>query len=74
VESKHYPAGKIFGYGIRSCYFTSIQWLFLTIVIPQMFAADGMYELKGITEDASASSQNGMGHGWFYLKFLNTSK
>jgi len=41
----------------------------------QMFAADGMYELKGITEDASASSQN---WAWAMLvlkpKFLNTSK
>jgi hypothetical protein len=41
----------------------------------QMFAHDGMYELKGITEDASASSQN---WAWAMLvikpKFLNTSK
>ncbi|MCK0133535.1 alginate export family protein [Arenibacter sp. S6351L] len=41
----------------------------------QMFANDGMYELKGITEDASASSQN---WAWAMLvikpKFLNTSK
>lgn len=41
----------------------------------QMFANDGMYELKGITEDAAASSQN---WAWAMLvikpKFLNTSK
>lgn len=41
----------------------------------QMFANDGMYELKGISEDASASSQN---WAWAMLvikpKFLNTSK
>ncbi|MEQ8219903.1 MAG: alginate export family protein [Arenibacter sp.] len=41
----------------------------------QMFANDGMYELKGITEDASASGQN---WAWAMLvfkpKFLNTSK
>ena len=41
----------------------------------QMFANDGMYELKGIAEDASASSQN---WAWAMLvikpKFLNTSK
>lgn len=41
----------------------------------QMFASDGMYELKGITEDASASGQN---WAWAMLvikpKFLNTSK
>ncbi len=40
----------------------------------QMFASDGMYELKGIAEDASASSQN---WAWAMLvikpKFLNTS-
>jgi len=41
----------------------------------QMFASDGMYELNGSTEDASASSQN---WAWAMLvikpKFLNTSK
>ena len=41
----------------------------------QMFANDGMYELKGITEDAAASNQN---WAWAMLvikpKFLNTSK
>jgi hypothetical protein len=41
----------------------------------QMFANVGMYELKGIAEDASASSQN---WAWAMLvikpKFLNTSK
>ena len=41
----------------------------------QMFAADGMYELKGITNDASANSQN---WAWAMLvikpSFLNTSK
>ncbi|NMH88771.1 alginate export family protein [Flavivirga algicola] len=40
-----------------------------------MFAADGMYELKGITEDAAASTQN---WAWAMLvlkpKFLNTAK
>ncbi|MCM4162939.1 MULTISPECIES: alginate export family protein [unclassified Arenibacter] len=41
----------------------------------QMFANEGMYELKGITEDVSASSQN---WAWAMLvikpKFLNTSQ
>tara|TARA_R110000868_G_scaffold29420_2_gene109321 strand:- start:6532 stop:7815 length:1284 start_codon:yes stop_codon:yes gene_type:complete len=41
----------------------------------QMFAADGMYELKGITNDASDNSQN---WAWAMLvikpSFLNTSK
>ncbi|SMG47985.1 alginate export family protein [Arenibacter troitsensis] len=41
----------------------------------QMFANDGMYELKGISEDTSASSQN---WAWAMLvikpKFLNTTK
>ncbi|MDD7887712.1 alginate export family protein [Flavivirga sp. 57AJ16] len=41
----------------------------------QMFASDGMYELKGITEDAAASGQN---WAWAMLvikpKFLNPSK
>ncbi|MDL5512251.1 alginate export family protein [Arenibacter sp. M-2] len=41
----------------------------------QMFANDGMYELKGISEDASASNQN---WAWAMLvikpKFLNTTK
>jgi hypothetical protein len=41
----------------------------------QMFANDGMYELKGIPEDGSASSQN---WAWAMLvikpKFLNTTK
>ncbi|MEP2278866.1 alginate export family protein [Maribacter sp.] len=47
----------------------------LAIGYSQMFAADGMYELKGITEDLAASSQN---WAWVQLtikpKFLNTKK
>ena len=47
----------------------------LAIGYSQMFANDGMYELKGITEDAAAGSQN---WAWAMLtikpKFLNTSK
>ena len=41
----------------------------------QMFASDGMYELKGITEDAASDIQN---WGWAMLvfkpKFLNGTK
>ncbi|CAM4145548.1 alginate export family protein [Zobellia roscoffensis] len=47
----------------------------LAIGYSQMFASDGMYELKGVTEDAAASSQN---WAWVQLtmkpKFLNTAK
>ncbi|NJB72830.1 hypothetical protein GGR42_003321 [Saonia flava] len=47
----------------------------LTIGYSQMFASDGMYELKGITEDAAKGSQN---WAWAMLtirpKFLNTTK
>ncbi|WP_405384762.1 alginate export family protein [Maribacter sp. LLG6340-A2] len=47
----------------------------LAIGYSQMFAADGMYELKGITEDLAASSQN---WAWVQLtikpQFLNTKK
>ncbi|MEO9894050.1 alginate export family protein [Aurantibacter sp.] len=46
----------------------------LAIGYSQMFASDGMYELKGVTEAAAASSQN-----WAFVqltmkpKFLNTA-
>ncbi|TVZ16067.1 alginate export family protein [Maribacter sp. MAR_2009_72] len=47
----------------------------LAIGYSQLFAADGMYELKGISEDLAASSQN---WAWVQLtikpQFLNTSK
>ncbi|MDO6471685.1 alginate export family protein [Maribacter sp. 1_MG-2023] len=47
----------------------------LAIGYSQMFAADGMYELKGVTEDLAASSQN---WAWVQLtikpQFLNTKK
>ncbi|CAM4109247.1 alginate export family protein [Zobellia nedashkovskayae] len=47
----------------------------LAIGYSQMFASDGMYELKGITEDAAGSVQN---WAWVQLtmkpKFLNTAK
>jgi len=47
----------------------------LVLGYSQMFAADGMYELKGITEDAAAGSQN---WAWAMLvikpKFLGGSK
>ncbi|WFO15117.1 hypothetical protein M601_014730 [Cellulophaga baltica 4] len=46
----------------------------LAIGYSQMFASDGMYELKGITEDAAAGGQN---WAWVMLtikpKFLNTA-
>ena len=44
----------------------------LVLGYSQMFASDGMYELKGITEDLAAGSQN---WAWAMLvikpKFLN---
>ncbi len=47
----------------------------LAIGYSQMFASDGMYELKGVTEEAAADSQN---WAWVQLtfkpKFLNTAK
>ncbi|WBU90118.1 alginate export family protein [Cellulophaga omnivescoria] len=47
----------------------------LAVGYSQMFANDGMYELKGTTKDASAGSQN---WAWAMLtikpKFLNTTK
>ncbi|MDP5061857.1 MAG: alginate export family protein [Maribacter sp.] len=47
----------------------------LAVGYSQMFAADGMYELKGVTEDLAASSQN---WAWVELtikpQFLNTKK
>ncbi|MEO9512086.1 MAG: alginate export family protein [Flavobacteriaceae bacterium] len=47
----------------------------LKIGYSHLFPADGMYELKGVTEDAAASSQN---WAWAMLilkpKFLNTVK
>nr|WP_299070813.1 alginate export family protein [uncultured Allomuricauda sp.] len=47
----------------------------LKIGYSHLFPADGMYELKGVTEDAAASSQN---WAWAMLiikpKFLNTTK
>ncbi|KQC30268.1 alginate export family protein [Flagellimonas eckloniae] len=47
----------------------------LKIGYSHLFPADGMYELKGVTEDAAASSQN---WAWAMLiikpKFLNTAK
>ncbi|SFR57241.1 alginate export family protein [Maribacter stanieri] len=47
----------------------------LAVGYSQMFAADGMYELKGVTEDLAASSQN---WAWVQLtikpQFLNTKK
>ncbi|NER16307.1 alginate export family protein [Spongiivirga citrea] len=47
----------------------------LAIGYSQMFASDGMYELKGVSEDLAADNQN---WGWVQLtikpKFLNTKK
>lgn len=47
----------------------------LKIGYSQMFAASGMYELKGVTEDVAASNQNWI---WAMLvikpKFINTAK
>ncbi|MCK0145410.1 alginate export family protein [Arenibacter sp. F26102] len=70
------PSGeKSLGTEIDLVFSQAFNGYSLQLGYSQMFASDGMYELKGITKDASASSQN---WAWAMLvikpKFLNTSK
>lgn len=69
------PSGeKSLGTEIDLVFAKSFKGYGLAIGYSQMFASDGMYELKGITEDLAASSQN---WAWVQLtvkpKFLNTA-
>ncbi len=53
------PSGeKSLGTELDLVFNTKLKGAGLAIGYSHMFAADGMYELKGITEDASASGQN----------------
>ncbi len=70
------PSGeKSLGTEIDLVYKKAFKGYALVLGYSQMFATDGMYELKGITEDAAAGSQN---WGWAMLvikpKFLNGTK
>lgn len=73
---KALPSGeKSLGTEIDVVFSQAFNGYSLQLGYSQMFASDGMYELKGITEDASAGIQN---WAWAMLvikpKFLNTSK
>lgn len=70
------PSGeKSLGTEVDLVYSHSFNGYALKIGYSQMFSASGMYELKGVSEDAAASSQN---WAWAMLiikpKFLNTAK
>ncbi|WP_242204171.1 alginate export family protein [Aestuariivivens insulae] len=70
------PSGeKSLGTEIDLVFSQAFNGYALKLGYSQMFAADGMYELKGITEDAAA---NGQSWTWAMLvikpKFLNTAK
>ncbi|MBG49660.1 MAG: hypothetical protein CML05_15340 [Pseudozobellia sp.] len=70
------PSGeKSLGTEVDLVYSHSFNGYALKIGYSQMFSASGMYELKGVAEDAAASSQN---WAWAMLiikpKFLNTAK
>ncbi|WP_282055475.1 alginate export family protein [Maribacter luteus] len=70
------PSGeKSLGTELDLVYSQGFKGFGLAIGYSQMFASDGMYELKGVTEDAAAGSQN---WAWVQLtvkpKFLNTTK
>ncbi|TXE15012.1 hypothetical protein FUA26_00455 [Seonamhaeicola algicola] len=66
---------KSLGTEIDIVYKKAFKGYALVMGYSHMFAADGMYELKGISEDAAASGQN---WAWAMLvikpKFLNTAK
>lgn len=68
-------SGKSLGTEIDLVFSKAFNGYGLAIGYSQLFASDGMYELKGITEDTAASSQN---WAWAMLtikpKFLNTAK
>ena len=70
------PSGeKSLGTEVDLVFSKSFTGYGLAIGYSQMFASDGMYELKGITKDDAASNQN---WAWVMLtikpKFLNTVK
>lgn len=66
---------KSLGTEIDLVFSKSLNGYGLAIGYSQLFASDGMYELKGVSKDAAASSQN---WAWVMLtikpKFLNTAK
>ena len=68
-------SGKSLATEVDLVFSKSFKGYGLAIGYSQLFASDGMYELKGVTEDAAASSQN---WAWVQLtmkpKFLNTAK
>lgn len=67
--------GKSLGTEVDLVYSQTFNGFALKIGYSQMFASDGLYELKGVSEDMAASGQN---WAWAMLvmkpKFLNTSK
>ena len=67
--------GKSLGTEMDVVFSQSFDGYGLAIGYSQLFARDGMYELKGISEDAAASNQN---WAWVMLtikpNFLNTAK
>lgn len=70
------PSGESnLGTEIDLVYSQAFNGYALKIGYSQMFAASGMYELKGVTEDVAASNQNWI---WAMLvikpKFINTAK
>ncbi len=70
------PSGeKALGTEVDLVFAKKFKGYALKVGYSQMFASDGMYELKGVAEDAAASSQN---WGWAMLifkpKFLNGTK
>ncbi|MDT0620353.1 alginate export family protein [Croceitalea vernalis] len=70
------PSGEnALGTEIDLVYTQGFKGYALKLGYSQLFAADGMYELKGVTEDAAKGSQN---WAWAMLilkpKFLNTAK
>lgn len=68
-------SGKSLGTEIDLVFSKAFNGYGLAIGYSQLFASDGMYELKGVSEDAAASNQN---WAWVQLtikpKFLNTAK
>ena len=73
---KELPSGeKSLGTELDLVFSKNFKGYGLKIGYSQMFASDGMYELKGVTKDAAADVQN---WAWVQLlikpKFLNTAK
>jgi hypothetical protein len=73
---KELPSGeKSLGTELDLVFSKKFKGYGLKIGYSQMFASDGMYELKGVTKDAAADVQN---WAWVQLlikpKFLNTAK